>query len=445
MPLDGDIAKEVTKTLEEIKSEFRSKVDLLEKQSKKLGEDAVTKAEVAKLNDALDKLKEKTNDEINALHRKANRPVVASGSGPSEIETKANLEVAKWMGFEGDATKGAAHRIAYKAAFDKMARRGKDALTADEVKTIAVGSGPDGGFYVEPQRADFVIQRLRETSAMRAIASVVTIGQGNSYLIRVDRDDVGYGWVGEQTPTRTATATPQFGEVEIPVHEMYALPTMTQNALDDMSIDIEGLVNEKVLNKFGRAENTAFCTGNATKQPAGFLSQVQGSFVTTADATRAFGALQYNFTGSAGAFRTASATVSPADDLLDLIYKFNAGYRKTLQWAGNRTTLGAVRKFKDQLGNFIYDARLSANGIIDTVLGYPWNEFADMADFTTTNAFAIACGDFKEGYQIVDRQGIRQLRDPFSTKGSVLFYTTKRTGGAITNSDAIKVLKFGTS
>jgi len=420
----------------------REKTEALEKQVKKGGEDAVTKAEWSKTSKALDAFK----DEINAIYRKVNRPALAQvDAKTAALETKANLEVAKWIGAPGDQAKGAAHRLKYKAVFDKLSRFGKDSLDADEVKTIAAGSGPDGGFYIEPARSDYVIQRLRETSAMRNLASIVTIGKSNSYEIRVDRDDVGYGWVGEQTPSRTATTTPQFGLVDIPVHEMYAMPTMTQNALDDMDIDIEGLVNDKVLNRFGRAENTAFVTGNAVKQPAGFLSQVQGSFVTTADATRAFGALQYKFTGSSGAFRTASATVSPADDLLDLIYSFNAGFRKTLAWAMNRTTLGAVRKIKDQLGNYIYDPRLEASGIVDSVLGYRVEEFADMADFTTSNAFAIAIGDFKQGYQIVDRQGIRQLRDPFSTKGNVLFYTTKRTGGAITNSDAIKVLKFGTS
>lgn len=450
MPLDG--IDKVEKTLEEIKSTLFAKVDQLEKQNKKFGEDAVTKAELEKVNGALDKLKDdyraelkKRDDEINALHRKANRPVVAGTpeqKAAAEIEKKHNLEVAGWIGAPGDETKGAAHRVAYKAAFDKMLRRGEKALTPDEQKTLSVGSAPDGGFFVEPARSQDVITRLRETSDMRAIASVITIST-NSIKFPVDRDDAGYEWVGEQS-TRNVTNTPQIGELEIPVHEVSAMPKATQNLLDDAAVDVESWLNQKVADRFARAENTAFVTGTGVAKPAGFLSQTQGSFVTTADATRAFGALQYTFTGSSGAFRTATATASPADDLLDLIYKFNAGYRANLRWAMNKTTLGLVRKFKDQNGNYIYDARLTAQGIVDVVLGYPVSEFSDMPDLGA-NTFSIALGDFKRGYLIVDRQGIRQLRDPYTAKPYVLFYTTKRVGGAIIDSDAIKLLKFGTS
>lgn len=445
MPLDGEDVKQVTRTLEEIKSTFRAKVDQLEQQAKKFGEDAVTKAEVAKLNDALDNLKKQTTDEINALHRKAARPVIPASEEQRKIEEterKFDLEVASWFK-HADAKKGREERMAYKAAMHRLTRFGEKSLTPEETKTLSAGSFPDGGYFIEPARGTDIITRLRETSDMRAIANSITI-TSNSIKFPVDRDDAGYEWVGEQT-SRSVTSSPQVGELEIPVHEISAMPKATQNLLDDAGIDIESWLNEKVANRFARAENTSFVTGNGQSKPAGFLSQVQGTFVTTADATRAFGALQYTYTGSSGAFRTASATVSPADDLLDLIFKFNAGYRKSLTWAMNKTTLGQVRKFKDQLGNFIYNPQLTAQGVIDMVLGYPVQEFADMSDYSTANAFAIALGDFRRGYLVVDRQGIRQLRDPYTSKPYTLFYTTKRVGGAIIDSDAIKVLKFGTS
>ena len=399
--------------------------------------DVVVRDQVKRMEQGVDKLKA----DIDTLFKKASRPQIAAGDAKSvEIETKANLEVAAWVGADGDATKGAAHRVAYKAAFDRMVRRGKDALSHDEVKTLSVGSSPDGGFYVEPARADFIVQRLRETSAMRDLATVQSIS-APSLKIPVDRDDVGYEWVGEQS-TRNATTTAQVGEMEIPVHEVSAMPKATQNMLDDAGFDIEGWVNQKIVDRFGRAENTAFVTGNGTSRPRGFLT---GTPVTTADASRAFGALQYIATGASGAFATASASVSQADKMLDLIYAFNAGYRQNLAWAMNKTTLAAVRKFKDQQGNYIYDPRLGAGGVIDMVLGYKVAEFADMADFTTANAYAIALGDWKRGYLIVDKQGLRQLRDPYTDKPRVLFYTTKRVGGAVIDSDAIKLLKFGTS
>jgi HK97 family phage major capsid protein len=429
----------------------RAKVEELEKQIKKGGEDAVTKAELKKTDDAFEELKKKTNDELNALHKKASRPNVAEtpeAKKALEVEKKYNVEMREWFLEKGvaapiDEAGAGTFRKAYADACAKMVRRGEKALTPDEMKTLSVGSAPDGGFYVEPARSDQIITRMRETSAMREVASVITISS-SSIKFPVDRDDAGYEWVGEQS-TRNVTATPQIGELEIPVHEISAMPKATQNLLDDAAFDVEGWLNDKIGDRFARAENTAFVTGTGVAKPAGFASQVQGSFVTTADATRAFGALQYTYTGSSGAFRTASATASPADDLLDLIYKFNAGYRQNLRWAMNKTTLGACRKFKDQNGNFIYDYKLTAQGVIDSLFSYPVTEFADMADYTTANAFAIALGDWKRGYLVVDRQGMRQLRDVYTAKPYTLFYTTKRVGGAIIDSDAIKLLKFGTS
>ncbi len=442
MPLDGEEFKAVQKTLEELKSTFRSKVDELTAQAKKAGEDAVTKAEVEKLNTALDDLKRKTNDDLNALHRKANRPVISVDATTVATESKANREFGRWLfksGEQIDLTKAAAARIEYSKAFARYLRIGEKGLSQDEQKALSVGSAPDGGFFVEPMRAQQVIDKLYETSELRAVASVMSIST-KSVEFPVDRDEVSSGWVGEQS-SRTETNTSQIGELEIPVHELYALPKATQNLLDDAGIDVESWLAQKVADQFARDENTAFVTGNGVKQPKGFASY---STAATADASRTFGTLEHVVTGSNGAFRTASATVSPADDLIDLTYKFKRGYRGNLRWGGNRLTLGAVRKFKDQNGNYIYDARLSASGIVDFVLGFPWDEFADMANYTTTGALGIVLADWKRGYMIVDRQGIRQLRDPFTSKPYVLFYTTKRVGGAVMDSDAIKFVKFST-
>lgn len=423
--LKRDLAAMQTKSAEEL-AEIKRKGSA----------DVVVRDQVRRMEGGIDKLK----DDINSLFKKLSRPVLATGDAASAaIETKANTEMARLAGID-DIAKAGDIRRQYKSAFNKLVRQGRDTLTPDEVKTLAVGSAPDGGFWIEPQRADFIVQRMRETSAMRRIAQVQTI-TAPSFKYPIDRDDLDGGWVGEQS-SRAATGTPQVGEGEIPVHELYARPKVTQNMLDDVGFDLEAWVNQKILDRFGRSENTAFVSGNGTKQPLGFLT---GTPVTTADATRSYGVLQYIATGASGAFATPSATVSQADKMLDLVYAFNAGYRGSLNWVGNRTTLGAVRKFKDQQGNYIYDPRLGANGVIDMVLGYPWEEFADMADYTTANSYAIGLGDFKKGYLIVDRQGIRQLRDPFTAIPYVQLYTTKRTGGAVIDSDAIKLLKFGTS
>lgn len=419
-----------SKTLHDIREEQKR----LDAEVKKRGEaDPLLKASLEKLENAHDKFR----DDINGVYREMRRPAVALvDAKSSEIETKANLVVANWLGKAGDDKAGASFRPQYKTVYDKLVRKGKDSLTPDEVKTISVGSAPDGGFYVEPARDGTIVARLRETSAMRSLATVMMVGNP-SYKFNIDRDDVGYGWVGEQS-SRTETDTPQFGEGEIPVHEMYAMPKETQNALDDLQIDMEQQLNDKIVDRFGRAENTAFVTGNGVKQPQGFLTPTPSS---TADASRTFGTLQYIATGVAGGF----AAIAPGDKLLDLMHEFNAGYRKNLQWAGSKRTLGAIRKFKDDNDNYIYQAGLGANGFMETVFQLPWNEFADMSDYSVSNAYALALGDWKRGYRIVDKQGMRQLRDPLTQKGYVLFYTTKRVGGGLMDTDAIKLLKFGTS
>ena len=416
----------------------RTKQDEVDAELKKRGSaDVVATEHVKRIDKALDQ----TKADIDELFKKLSRPTFGVNSDPivAAHEAKALVEIKQWLG-EQDDVKAAKFRAEYKATFDRMVRKGRDVLTEQEFKTLAIGSAPDGGFWLEPARADYIVQRMRETSAMRAIASVTTISS-NEFVYPVDRDDLDGGWVGEQS-SRPATGTPKVGEGRIRVHEMYAMPKATQTMLDDVTFDLEGWLNSKLNDRFARYENTAFVSGNGTSRPRGFLT---GTPVTTADASRAFGVLQYIATGASGAFATASATVSPADKLLDLIFAFNAGYRGSLRWTMNKTTLGAVRKFKDQQGNYVYDPRLNGNGVIDMVLNYPVTEFADMADYTTANSFAIALGDFRRGYQIIDRQGIRQTRDPFTARPFVLFYTTKRVGGDVIDSDAIKLLKFGTS
>lgn len=423
----------------------REKVTELEKQAKKTGEDTVTKAELKKTDEAFEALKKSINEQVDALHKKANRQPVASvhtDAKSQALETKANEEFGRWVtpsGQQVDATKAAKARIDYAKAFNTYLRKGKDGLADLEAKALSVGSAPDGGFFVEPFRAQTIIDKLYETSALRAVASVMSI-TSKSIEFPIDRDEPTTGWVGEQS-SRPETNTPQIGMLEIPVHELYAMPKATQNLLDDSGVNVEQWLDGKVADQMGREENTQFVLGNGVKQPKGFATYTTAA---TADASRTFGQLEHILSGTNGAFKTASATVNPADDLYDLIGKFKAGYRGNLRWAMNRVTLTAVRKFKDQDGNYnIYHPVLDpVKGVIDTLISYPVDEFADMATYTTTGALAIALADWKRGYQIVDRQGMRQLRDPYTSKGYVIFYTTKRVGGGVLDSDAIKFLKF---
>ncbi len=212
------------------------------------------------------------------------------------------------------------------------------------------------------------------------------------------------------------------------------MPAATQTLLDDAQVNIEQWLAEEVQIIFAEQEGTAFVSGDGVSQPKGFLS-----YTNVADSAWSWGNLGYIATGVDGAFPASD----PADALLDLAYAPRQAYRAGGTWVMNRKTESAIRKFKDSAGNYIWQPGASA-GQPATLFGYPVAEAEDMPDIAS-NSFSIAFGDFARGYLIVDRVGIRVLRDPYSAKPYVLFYTTKRVGGGVQNFEAIKLMKFGVS
>jgi HK97 family phage major capsid protein len=216
--------------------------------------------------------------------------------------------------------------------------------------------------------------------------------------------------------------------------ELYAMPAASQTLLDDAVVDVEQWLADEVQGEFAAQETNAFVNGDGVSRPRGFLS-----YTNVAEAVRTGSEIGYLATGAAGAF----AAANPADTLLDLIYAPKQAFRANGRFVMNRKTLSMVRKFKDADGNYLWQPALAA-GAPSTLFGYPVTEAEDMPDIGA-NAYPIAFGDFARGYLIVDRQGVRILRDPYSAKPYVLFYTTKRVGGGVQNFDAIKLLKFAAS
>ncbi len=212
------------------------------------------------------------------------------------------------------------------------------------------------------------------------------------------------------------------------------MPAATQTLLDDAEVNVEEWLAQEVQTVFAEQEGTAFVSGDGVNKPRGFLD-----YTMVADASWTWGNIGYIATGVDGAF----ASTDPSDELIDLIYAPKQAYRAGARWVMNRSVEGELRKFKDADGNYIWQPGIAA-GQPASLMGYPITEAEDMPDIAS-NAYAIAFGDFTRGYLIVDRVGIRILRDPFSSKPYVLFYTTKRVGGGVQNFEAIKVLKFGLS
>lgn len=317
------------------------------------------------------------------------------------------------------------------AFIDRYIRRGLDAGL--EMKSFTGATGPDGGFAI-PRDIDAQIDAtLKVLSPIRAIANVVRTGSaGYRKLIAVGGTPS--GWVAETAP-RPETGTPTFSEIVPPTGELYANPAASQAMLDDAAFDVEAWLANEIAMEFARAEGAAFVNGNGTARPKGFLT-----YTTTAEAdgVRAFANMQHIASGAAGAFAT-----NPQDKLVDLVHSLKASYRQGAVFVMNSATLATVRKMKTSDGAFIWQPGLSA-GQPASLLGYPVIEAADMPDIAA-NSLSIAFGNFQAGYVVADRGETAILRDPFSNKPYVNFYATKRVGGAVVNSEAIKLLKFSVS
>jgi HK97 family phage major capsid protein len=322
-----------------------------------------------------------------------------------------------------------------KQAFDRYVRKGDGPGFNDiEVKALSEGSNPDGGYTV-PLEIERTIDRvLSQASPIRAISTVRQIG-GGTYRKPITTAGAASGWVGE-TGSISQTAAPTLAALDFPAMELYAMPAATQMLLDDSQVDIEQWLADEVQIVFAEQEGAAFVNGDGSSKPTGFLH-----YTTAADASWVWGKIGYIASGADGAFLADDS--GPADALLNLAYAPKQGYRANGRWVMNRKTESRVRKFKDDNGNYIWQPGTAAAQPA-TIFGYPVTESEDMPDIAS-NSYSIAFGDFARGYLIVDRIGIRVLRDPYSAKPYVLFYTTKRVGGGVQNFEAIKLMKFAAS
>lgn len=310
----------------------------------------------------------------------------------------------------------------YKSAFVTYLRKGMDAgLEAIATKALSVGTAADGGYLVTPQMSEEIVRIVTEISPMRELASVQTISTESLDIIE-DTQLPGASWVAE-TAARTDTTTQQINKNNIVTHEMYAIPKATQKLIDDSSIDIEAWLSQKVAERFAALEATAFISGTGTGQPMGILSYTAGT---------AFGQIEQ--------INSGTSAVVTTDSLIRLYYALKDQYAKNATFLMNRSVVQAVRLLKEATTNqYLWQPGLAA-GTPDTLLGAPVKAAADMP-VAAASSLSVVVGDFKRAYLIVDRIGIQVLRDPFTDKPYVKFYTTKRVGGEVVNTEAVKLLK----
>lgn len=335
----------------------------------------------------------KMEDRIAELEAKSQRPNFLAGG---QVDNN-DIEVKKL--FREFATKGNANTV---EQLREMAR---------EKKGMSTDSLPDGGIFVPENLATNIVERITEISPIRKLANIVTIGEGNSFKVPIEKSDMEAGWVGERED-RPATETVKFGTVDIILHEMYAKPKVTQRLLDDAAFNFESYYARKVADRFAYLEGQAFINGTGVNMPSGILNNkeievIEGKLTT--------------------------------DSLIDLLYSLKGAYANGATWVLKRSTVKELRKLKNDNGDYIWEEKVQ-EGQPNRLFGLQVEIAEDMPVAGVGN-MPIALGNFREGYTIVDKNKSTVIRDPFSAKPWIEFYTQRYVGGAVVNPDAIKILK----
>ena len=391
-------------------------------------------AKLANMTAALDESKKRA-DELFEEIKASKRPSLGGGESDMQKEAKSfNDALRADMQSKGrPAAEISVDAYAqYKSAFVNLVRHGDlERLSADERKALSAGSDPDGGYLLPTPTVGRIVSKVYEQSVMRQIANVQSISTDALEGV-VDNGDAGAGWVSE-TGTRSETTTPQVGKWRIEAHEMYAEPRVTQKLLDDAAVDVEMWLAGKIADKFARVEGTAFWSGTGTGQPRGLATYTTAA---TGDDSRAWGQFEHVKSGANGDFHSTKA-----DPLQDLVGAMRDQYLAAAIFVMRREVRTKLRKLKEATSDrYLWEPSLQA-GQPDRLLGYPVRIDQYMPSLAT-DSLSLAFGDFAEAYTIVDRLGIRTLRDPFTAKPYVKFYSTRRVGGGAVNFEAVKFLKF---
>lgn len=401
----SEILNELKRTFEAFKAEHTKELADLKKG---MG-DVVQSEKVERINTEIERL-QKSVDDVNTLI--AAQRAGAGSNAPVDPDKKAHAE-----------------------AFERFFRKGaENGLRDMEVKAaVSTDSDPDGGFVVPDQMEQTIDRVLGTVSTIRSIASVMTIST-QTYKKLVSQGGATAGWVGERQ-ARDETNTPKLADLTFSAMELYANPAATQSALDDARIDIGQWLADEVSIAFSEMEGTAFFSGDGVNKPKGI-----DAYSKVANANYAWGKVGFVVSGVAA--ELSDGTHNGVDALIDLVMSVKQGYRTNARFLMNRKSQGDVRKLVDANGQYLWQPSVQS-GQPASLLGYPVTDDDNVSDIGA-NAFPIWFGDFRRAYLIVDRAGIRVLRDPYTNKPHVQFYTTKRVGGGIQNFEAIKALKIST-
>lgn len=420
---------------------------------------AEVKASIAQLGSAFDEFKEANDQRIKELESKGqadpvlNEKVDKLSQAVGEASAlKQKLEkqqarvdeleaMANRLGPQGKGQEGPPEVREHLEAVERFVRSGSDdGLRDAEVKMLGATYGkkaastlsdPDGGYLLPEAVVGTIDRLLTKDSAMRSVSTVRSIGAAK-YKKLVGVGGSTSGWVGEKD-ARPETATPKFVGLEFDTHEVYSQPGATQTLLDDAFVNVAAWLADEVSIDFAEQEGDAFISGDGVAKPFGLLA-----YPTVANSSWAWGKVGFVKTGVNGAFKAVDA--DPADCLIELVHALPRKLRAGGGFLMNDSTCMKVRLLKDTDHNYLWRPGLE-QGQPDRLLGYGISYDDYMPDMAT-GSLSIAFGNFRRAYLILDRMGVRLLRDPYTQKPYILFYTTKRVGGGVQDFQAYKLLKF---
>lgn len=425
----SEVARTMEKLGEAVEAHRKATDERLDEIKKSGAVRPETEAKLAKIDAVVDELSEIKKD-FEKLQTRASRPGLGASEGervgPEEMAYKSSF--LNWVRNSGDPQ--AQIDLHQKS---KAIPRGAAADMETRATQTVVGTNSAGGFAL-PKVIESQIARLSvDISPIRQIATVRQVST-TDYQELFDINGVAFEWLGEAA-TRNQTNTSDLARVAPTMGMASAKPQASEESLDDLFFDVESWLVQTASEAIAAGEGAAFISGNGTNRPTGFLAGPTP--VTTADSSRAFGTLQYIASGQASALPTS------ADVFYDMVYSVRSRYRANARWVTSKAVLASLRKYKDTTNQYLWQPSLVL-GQPDTFMGYAVTEAEDMPA-VAANAFPLAFGDFREGYLIVDRVGMRMTRDEITTPGFVKFYIRKRVGGILRNTQAIKLLKVAAS
>lgn len=317
--------------------------------------------------------------------------------------------------------------LEHKKALNNYLKKGVDAPLANletkaDLTTATDSSSAYGGYLLTPNMQRIITGELNENCFMRKICSVQTIS--SSALEVIDDTSFATSWISE-TGTVSDSNSSVLSKITIKAHELVAQPKVSQKLLDDASINIEEWLAYRLAEQFAQKEEEAFLkgTGDTNNQPTGITNYTSGIDITTST-SKTNGGIE-------------------AKDIISLYYSLKEQYVGRASFVMPRSAVSAIRMLKDSTsGAYLWQPAL-LGGKEDTLMGCPVYQSSNMPALGASS-LSIIFGDFRF-YQIVDRTDIRVLRDPYTSKPYVRFYTTKRVGGDVIRKEAFKMLKCGAS